>query len=80
MVALVIGADIMVGAYGILLSSGLAVGAPRCLLSLLTDVACILLLRAHAPSSRYFYPCRCMIRVRDHLMWKGCDPCHDFRV
>ncbi|VEI24900.1 Uncharacterised protein [Rothia aeria] len=24
--------------------------------------------------------CRCMIRVRDHLMWKGCDPCHDFRV
>ena len=49
----------MVGAYGILLPSGLVVWewyTPRRLLSLLTDVACILLLRAHAPSNRYFCP------------------------
>ena len=83
MVVLVVGVDIMVGAHGILLPSGLVVWewyAPRCLLSLLTDVACVLLLGTHAPSNRYFCPRRCMIRVRDHLMWKGCDPCHDFRV
>ena len=70
----------MVGAYGILLSSGLAAWVHLGAFIPLVDVACLLLLRVHALSSRYFCPRRCMIRVRDHLMWKGCDPCHDFRV
>ena len=83
MVVLVVGVDIMVGAHGILLPSGLVVWewyAPRRLLSLLMDVACILIVKSARTFEPLLLPRRCMIRVRDHLMWKGCDPCHDFRV
>ena len=56
MVAIVVGAGIMVGAYGILLSSRLAAWVHLGAFIPLMDVACILLLRAHAPSNRYFFP------------------------
>ena len=46
----------MVGAYGILLSSRLAAWVHLGAFIPLMDVACILLLRAHAPSNRYFFP------------------------
>ena len=55
MVAQVIGAAITAGACRVLLPSGLVVWewyAPRCLLSLLMDVACILIVK----SARTFEP------------------------
>lgn len=83
MVAQVIGAAITAGACRVLLPRGLVVWewyAPRRLLSLLMDVACILIVKSARTFEPLLLPRRCMIRVRDHLMWKGCDPCHDFRV
>lgn len=44
------------------------------------DVACILIVKSARTFEPLLLPRRCMIRVRDRLMWKGCDPCHDFRV
>ena len=80
MVVLVVGVDIMVGAHGILLPSGLVVWewyTPTVPLDGCGLHSIVKYVRTFEP---LLLPRRCMIRVRDHLMLKGCDPCHDFRI
>ena len=70
----------MVGAYGILLPSGLVVWEWYTPTVPLDGCGLPSIVKSARTFEPLLLPRRCMIRVRDHLMWKGCDPCHDFRV
>ena len=80
MVVLVVGVDIMVGAHGILLPSGLVVWEWYTPTVPLDGCGLHSIVKSARTFEPLLLPRRCMIRVRDHLMLKGCDPCHDFRV
>ena len=80
MVALVVGVDIMVGAHGILLPSGLVVWEWYTPTVPLDGCGLHSIVKSARTFEPLLLPRRCMIRVRDHLMLKGCDPCHDFRI
>ena len=70
----------MVGAHGILLPSGLVVWEWYTPTVPLDGCGLHSIVKSARTFEPLLLPRRCMIRVRDHLMWKGCDPCHDFRV